>query len=175
MLRYQRRVFNLCYRILSNRDEAEEVAQDIFVTVFRKINSFRGDASFSTWIHRVSTNHCKNRIKYLKRRRYYDTDSLDSSIETEDGEITRQIKDEEGLSPESELSQIEDVEIIGKAIGELDEDYRIVVIMRDVQDLSYKEISEIIDLPLGTVKSRIHRARAMLQEKLTARKQAERP
>lgn len=166
VLRHQRRVFNLCYRILGNRDEAEDVAQEVFITVFRAIKSFRGDSSFTTWLHRVATNHCKNRLKYLKRRRYFQTSSIDDTLETQDGDIKKEYHDEEETSPEEDVQRSQVADEIETAINNLDDDYRVVIVLRDVQGLSYQEIADVLELKEGTVKSRIHRARLELQGKL---------
>lgn len=164
--RHQRRVYNLCYRILGSREEAEDVAQDVFVTVYKSIKDFRGDSALTTWIHTIATNHCKNRLKYLKRRRYFQTNSIDEAVETDDGDMKREYASDEFYSPEEEMERYETGAQIEKAINELDEEYKIVIVLRDVQGLSYQEIADILDLKEGTVKSRIHRARLELQGKL---------
>lgn len=164
--RHQRRVFNLCYRIIGNRDEAEDVAQEVFITVFKAIKNFRGDSTFSTWVHRVTTNHCKNRLKYLKRRRYFQTTSIDETQDTGEGEQKREYASDEFYTPEEDLERSEVGAEIEGAIAQLDEDYRIVIVMRDVQGMSYQEIADVLELKEGTVKSRIHRARLELQGKL---------
>jgi len=163
---HQRKVFNLCFRILGNHHEAEDVAQDVFVTVFKAIKSFRGDSAFSTWLHRVAVNNCKNRLKYLRRRRYFQTESIQQTYDTGEGEVVREIGDEDGISPDEAQSRGELNEEIQSAINGLDDDYKIVIVMRDVQGFSYQEISDALDLKEGTVKSRIHRARMELKHKL---------
>ena len=163
---HQKKVFNLCFRILGNRHEAEDVAQDVFVTVFRAIKSFRGDAAFSTWVHRIAVNNCKNRLKHLRRRRYFQTESMEQTIDLGDGEVRKEFEEERESSPEEALHSSEIHEQIQDAINELEDDYRVVIVMRDVQGHSYQEISEALDLKEGTVKSRIHRARMELKRKL---------
>ncbi len=164
--RHHRKIFNLCFRILGNRHEAEDVAQDVFVTAFRAIRSFRGDSALSTWLHRVAVNNCKNRLKYLKRRKYFQTESMDATYDDGESEMTREFKDEGEDSPEDTRERTELSREIQGAIDRLDEDYRVVIVLRDVQGFSYQEIAEILDLKEGTVKSRIHRARSELQQKL---------
>lgn len=164
--KHDKKVFNVCFRILGNRHEAEDVAQEVFITVYRAINSFRGDSAFSTWIHRVAVNNCKNRLKYLKRRRYFKTESMDGTIDTGEGEVAKEFGDTEGLSPEDSLGAGQMGDEIQQAIDDLDEEYKSVIVMRDVQGFSYEEISEMLELKEGTVKSRIHRARLELKEKL---------
>jgi len=154
--RHERKVFNICFRILGNREEAEDVAQDVFVTVFRAIKSFRGDSAFSTWVYRVAVNNCKNRLKYLRRRGYFKTEVKHQ----------REYSDEREDLPEEAMNRTELNSEIQTAIEGLDEEYREVIVLRDVQGFSYEEISGILQLKEGTVKSRIHRARMELQRKL---------
>ena len=165
--RYQDRVFNLCFRFLREREVAEEVAQDVFVAVYKHIDGFKGDAKFSTWLFRVVANHCHNKSKYLRRRKHKLQDSLDAPIEGEDGDMKRELPDDPDRSPE-ELARRRGLnEIIQSAINELDEDHRVIVLLRDVEDMSYEEISQVLGLPEGTVKSRLHRARNELRAKLS--------
>lgn len=164
--RHQKRIYNLCYRILGNREEAEDVAQEVFITVYKSLKDFRGDSALTTWIHTITTNHCKNRLKYLKRRRYFQTNSIDDIVETNEGDMKREYASDEFYSPEEELEHSEAGIEIEKAINELEDEYKIVIVLRDVQGLSYQEIADILDLKEGTVKSRIHRARLELQAKL---------
>ena len=159
------RVFNITYRMLGqNRAEAEDVAQEVFITVFKTIDSFREESKFSTWLYRVAVNHCKNRIKYLARRHDRDRDELDESTTSSgaNGAIG-------GPMPSSPHKQLESAQMEQKlhdAVSKLDDDQRIVVVLRDVEDLSIEEICEITGLPDGTVKSRLHRARLVLRKRL---------
>lgn len=168
VLRYQNRVHNLCYRLLGDTHEAQDMAQEIFLTVHRSLKNFRGDSLFSTWIFRIATNHCKNRIKYLGRRKYYQSSSLDQPREAEDGDIFSEVEDE-NPDPESCLGSDEIQKVVQEAIATLDEEHRMVIVLRDIQDQSYEEIAEVLGLKVGTVKSRIHRARNELKRKLEAK------
>lgn len=157
------RVYNLTFRMLGNRAEAEDVAQEVFITVFKTIDSFREEAKFSTWLYRVAVNHCKNRIKYLARRHDRAQDELDESAGAvvssgPAGPLPRPDRAVEGAQMEKVLQE---------AIAALDEDHRVVVVLREVEDLSIEEICEITGLPDGTVKSRLHRARLALRKKIT--------
>lgn len=165
VLIYKNRVFNLCVRFLGNQEEAEDVAQEVFVTLYRSLNTFRGDSSFSTWLYRITVNHCKNRLKYLGRRQYFQSSSLEKPIDTEEGQVYPSITDS-GPTPEEEFSRREVQYLVQSKINELDSEHRAVILLRDVEGLSYQEIAEILDLKEGTVKSRIHRARIELKEKL---------
>lgn len=159
---YQARVFSLVQRMLGNRAEAEDLAQEVFITVFRSIDSFRGDARLGTWLYRVAINHCKNRIKYLDRRVNRGHDALDEEggrALTEGGPVmSRPDRPDEAMQG-AELNKV-----IDRALGLLEEEHRTLVVLRDLEGLSYEEIMTITGLPEGTVKSRLHRARAALRE-----------
>jgi RNA polymerase sigma-70 factor, ECF subfamily len=163
---YGDKVFSLIYRMLGNRHEAEDVTQEVFVTVFKTVDGFRGEAKFSTWLLRIAANQSKNRIKYLARR------------PTEGGELddagqARAVSAPAGPGvqahiegPDKLLEAAEIESIMQVAIGKLDEEHRLLVILRDVEELSYQEIGEITGLPEGTIKSRLHRARLAIKEEL---------
>ncbi len=164
---YQDRVYNLLFRMIGRREEAEDLAQEVFVTVFKSIDQFRGDSKLSTWLYRVAANHCKNRIKYLARRYERRTDLLD--------EVTERAAAASGGSPvgagrieapDRAFEGAETDRIVQMAIAALDEDHRLVIVLRDIEELAYDEICTITGLPEGTVKSRLHRARLALKEKL---------
>jgi len=163
VLAYQQKVYNLAYRLLGEREEAEDLSQEVFINVFRHLPRFRGDSQFSTWIYQVTLNHCRNRLKYLKRRYHHATESLDDPIVTAEGEIEKHLP-YEGDAPEDALYRQQVQKVVQVALQELREDYREVIVFRDIQELSYQEISEILGLPEGTVKSRLHRARWELKE-----------
>jgi len=162
---YRSRVFTLTLRMLSNREEAEDLAQEVFITVFKSIDSFRGDSKFSTWLYRITANHCKNRIKYLARRQDRRKAEFDETLH---GEATAgvMVAPTKARRPDEQLQGAQMEELLQQAIGSLDEDHRLLIVLRDVEELSYDEICEITSLPVGTVKSRIHRARVTLRKKL---------
>ncbi len=163
--RYERRVFSLIVRMIGNPGEADELTQEVFLQVFKSLDSFRGESKLSTWIFRIAVNTCKNRIKYLRVRRDGEHDAFDDVAERlpEDaspkaqGNVTR---------PDVMLEQNELRELVRQAILKLDEDFRECLVLRDVEELSYEEIGAITGLAEGTVKSRIFRARQMLREML---------
>jgi RNA polymerase sigma-70 factor, ECF subfamily len=161
---YGDRVFSLTYRMLGSREEAEDLAQEVFITIFKSIESFRGDSKFSTWLYRVTANHCKNRIKYLSRRHDRDRAELTERVEGSGGASLAAPRPAPRPDVQLEGAQLE--QMLQHAIAELDEEQRILVILRDVEDLSYEEICAITELPDGTVKSRLHRARMALRKKL---------
>ncbi len=157
------RVFNITYRMLGHRQEAEDVAQEVFISVFKTIDTFREEAKFSTWLYRVTVNHCKNRIKYLARRHDRERDELDETSRAANNAVDgpQALK-----APDRALAGAQIEKLMQEAIASLDEDHRVVVVLRDVEDLTIEEICEITSLPDGTVKSRLHRARLALRKKL---------
>ena len=156
------RIFNLTYRMLGNRAEAEDVAQEVFITVFKTIDSFREEAKFSTWLYRVAVNHCKNRIKYLSRRHDRAQDELDENA----GAVVASGPAGPMPRPDRAVEGMQLDKVLQDAIATLDEDHRLVIVLREIEDLSIEEICEITGLPDGTVKSRLHRARLALRKKI---------
>jgi RNA polymerase sigma-70 factor, ECF subfamily len=164
--RYQDRIFTLCLRWMRHRQVAEEVAQDIFIAVYRALPRFRGEAKFSTWIFRVATNHCKNRRLYRQRRHVDQHEPLEGRPRDDGPE--RQLPDH-GPGTDRAAHRSEAVEMLQEALDSLDESHRTIVVLRDIEGLSYEEIADILDLARGTVKSRLHRARAHLARTLSRR------
>ncbi len=165
---YEKRIFQLVLRMLGDRGEAEDVAQDVFLTVFKSIDSFRGDSKLSTWLYRIATNHCKNRIKYLDRRARGKKTELDDLSEHDRVESASMSASAHVARPDQQAEANQMETIMRRAIGELDEEQRELVILRDVENLSYEEIQAITGLPEGTVKSRLHRARLALAKTVRA-------
>ncbi len=161
---YQHRVYNIAFRMLGNTHEAEDLAQEVFITVFRSIDTFRGEAMLSTWIYRIAVNHAKNRLKYFGRRRRERTHSIDDVGE---GALTNPI----GTTipqPDRVLMGKELEQVIARAIAALEEEHRILIVLREFENLSYQEIAAITGLADGTVKSRLHRARLHIKEAIDA-------
>ena len=159
---YRDRVFGLILRMVGNREEAEDLAQEVFITVLKSIDGFRGESKFSTWLYRIAANHTKNRIKYLQRRAYKATGEYDEAAEhaVQRGEAAAP----RPLNPESAMAGAQIDRVVQGAIAELDEDHRELVVLRDMEELSYEEIVAVTGLNEGTVKSRLHRARTALKE-----------
>jgi RNA polymerase sigma-70 factor (ECF subfamily) len=161
VLRHQGPVYRLLSRMLGDEAEAEDVAQEVFVSVFKSIDDFRGDSALATWLFRIAMNHGKNRIKYLARRARDAQRELDERAETHaaiaiDSRPARPDQIAEGDQAEQHVQ---------RAFAELDEDQRLLLALRDVEDLSYEEIRVMTGLPIGTVKSKLHRARLALHER----------
>jgi RNA polymerase sigma-70 factor (ECF subfamily) len=152
------RVFDLVFRMIGDREEALDLSQEVFVSVHAAVSRFRGESRLSTWIFRVAKNHCLNRLKYLDRR--------ERGRSTEIGDVPESVLEAHAPSarPDDAVSQGETRALVQKAIARLDEEHRLLVVLRDVEGLSYHEIAAITDQPEGTVKSRLHRARAALAE-----------
>ena len=165
VLHYQKKVFNIAYRMLGNMEEARDLAQEVFISVFESIKGLREEAKFDAWLTQVTLNHCRNRWKYLRRRRYFNSDSLDDPLETENGAIPRPIYDPTE-NPETLYEKKVIQQVIQRGLLKLREDQRELIVLRDLQGFSYEEIGKIFGLPEGTIKSKLHRARADLKERL---------
>ena len=161
---YQRRVFALLFRMLGNRAEAEDLAQEVFVQVFKAIGSFRGESKLSTWIYRIAVNLSKNRTKYLRVRHAGEQDPLDSVAERVPLADAKRANVAYVARPDDMVAGKQMERIVRDAILQLEPSFRECLVLRDVEDLSYEEIGSITGLAEGTVKSRIHRARAQLKE-----------
>lgn len=161
--RHQDRLVRLCERLLGDAEEARDAAQEVFVKAFRHAGRAEPRGQLFTWLYRIAVNHCRNRYKYLSRRAYHATRSLDDVREREKsevplhGEINRPDHVLEGKRLESAIQ---------REIAALDDEHRELIVLRDIQGLSYEEIGKITALPAGTVKSRLHRARLALKDRL---------
>lgn len=161
---YERRVFALLVRMSGSRAEAEDLAQEVFVQVFKGIGSFRGESKLSTWIYRIAINLSKNRSKYLRVRRTDHQEQLESLEERAPVEETRRANIAPIERPDDLMAGRQLERIVQAAILELEPTFRECLVLRDIEDLSYDEIAAITNLAEGTVKSRIHRARTQLKE-----------
>jgi RNA polymerase sigma-70 factor, ECF subfamily len=158
---HQDRVYDFCFRMVGDREEASDLVQEIFVSVLQNVQKFRHDSKLSTWIFRISKNHCLNRLKYLKRRGRGRSNEMDSVAEGELAEAAGAPQ-----KPDDALHQARERRRVQEAIARLPGEQRMLVALRDIEGLSYEEIMEITELPEGTVKSRLHRARERLAELL---------
>ncbi len=163
---YEARIFRLVFRMLGDRAEAEDLAQEVFVTVFKSIGGFRGDSKLSTWMYRVATNHCKNRIKYLGRRARGNKQEFDEIADAHQIESASMTTSAKVARPDEVMQGHETESFIRQALAELPEDQRELVMLRDVENLTYEEIQALTGLPAGTVKSRLHRARLALAKRV---------
>ena len=162
VLTYQKKVFNIAYRMLGNREEAKDLSQEVFLSVLESIKDLREEIKFEPWLTQITLNHCRNRWKYLKRRHYFKTDSLNDPIETEDGEMERQVCDPSD-NPETLFEKKMVQQFVQRGLLKLKEDQREMIVLRDLRGFSYEEIGRLLSLPEGTIKSRLHRARMDLK------------
>lgn len=165
--RYQSVVYSVSYRYAGNSEDASDMAQEVFLKMFRTINSFKFRSRLSTWIYRVATNTCLDLLK--KQRSVFSENaySYDGGFEDLDGNQNFAEVEDTRFMPDKKAEQAETKDVINRAIGRLPDDYRTAVILRDIRGLSYDEIADITDCSVGTVKSRISRARKNLREILS--------
>jgi RNA polymerase sigma-70 factor (ECF subfamily) len=164
--RYERQIYNFALKLTGNREEASDVAQEAFIRVFRFIDSFRAEASFSTWVYRVLVNAFLD----MKKKRRLDTQTLYlEEHKGTDGELLAKDFEDGAPTPEEEAISKEREATVHKAILSLPDYQRAMILMYHSKGMSYEEIAEITQLPLGTVKSRMNRARLALKEKLAGK------
>ncbi|MEE9384015.1 MAG: sigma-70 family RNA polymerase sigma factor [Nannocystaceae bacterium] len=166
---YQDRIFGLTYRMLGDRQEAEDLAQEVFITVYRAIGNYRGEGKFYTWLYRIASNTCKNRIKYLKGRHHHRRADLDETpqahLAAESGGPVVSLQSVVP-SPEAVLEGDRLELAIQRELTGLEPDHRLLIVLRDIQGLTYQDIMKITGLAEGTLKSRLHRARLSLRARL---------
>jgi len=157
--RYEQRTYNLAYRLMGNHADACDAAQEALVRICVRLQNFRGDSQFSTWLYRVVTNTCLDELRRRGRNR---CTSLDEALPLDEGSVPRQAADD-AEGPVEYVERHEVQAAVHRAISRLPYDYRVVVILRDLHNLSYQEIAAVLGTTLGTIKSRLHRARQALR------------
>lgn len=163
---YQKQVFNIAYSMLSDYEDASDATQEIFVKVYKSIETFRGQSSFTTWLYRICANVCNDFLR--KRQRRASTVSIDKS---DDNDNYVAELESESPTPEEHLELTERQRAVRSAINELRTEYKEIIIYSDMNDMSYDEISSILKCPVGTVKSRLNRARNALKKKLLEKRE----
>lgn len=158
VLLYQTKIYNLALNYVKQEEEAKDLAQDIFVTVYKSIATLKDDSKFSSWLFQVALNHCRNRYKKLQRRGFFSSQSIDDP----DSYIQLATEDNPGSNAERRDLQ----KIVRQAIAAMPEAEKEIILLRDIQELSYEEISTVLKIPLGTVKSKLNRARTALKNNL---------
>ncbi len=159
---YEKRAYNIAYRMLNNEEDAKDATQEAFIKIYKSIKGFREESSFSTWLYRIVTNTCLDELRKQKRN---ETVPLEVSIEHDKGTI-RFEQGVDKVSPEDIYDRLMERQIVLDTINSLKEDYKAVIILRDLQGFSYEEIASILGCSLGTIKSRINRARNALKDRL---------
>jgi RNA polymerase sigma-70 factor (ECF subfamily) len=165
VVKHKDRLFNLCYRLLGDYEEANDSAQETFIKVYRSLKKFRFESAFSTWLYRIAVNTCKNKLKSSAFRQKMKMVPLDNSNPANLNSPGREIQDE-SLSPSSALEKKQRMRVIQEAINALSPEQKEVVTLRDIEGFSYEEVAEITGFNVGTVKSRLARARQDLRKKL---------
>lgn len=161
--KHEQRAYQFAYRLTNNADEASDIVADAFIRVFNALPNFRGQSAFTTWLYRILTN-CY--LDFRKRDRSRHHASLETNLQTEHGEVERQVEDD--ADGPAELAERDARELaVQRALRKLPEYQRAMLVMYHVEQLTYEEIAEVQDLPIGTVKSRLNRARLSLRELLT--------
>lgn len=158
---YQDKLYHMAFRMLGSRQEAEDVTQEAFLRVYRNLDRYDESMKFSTWIYRIATNLCIDRLR--KRRAIYSLDAESSEHEGLDGYA---LIPGDNRTPESEMLITETQRIVREAIDTLPAKYKSVMVLRYLHDLSLQEIGEVLDMPVTTVKTRVHRGREFLRKKL---------
>lgn len=164
VLEYQHRVYNLIYRMCGRAADAEELTQETFLRAFERMEQFRGDSRFYTWLFRIAANMAMSHRRRRKRVTFLSLGGRDE--DSPDRPITAEELGRRENAPDAAAIQSETRQHILEALATLDETFRVVVVLRDIEDLDYSEIAEVLDLPVGTIKSRLHRARCMLKDRL---------
>jgi RNA polymerase sigma-70 factor, ECF subfamily len=152
--RHEDRVFNVCLRIVGNREDALDASQDAFLSMLRKLSQFRGEAAFTTWLHRVVVNACYDNLRKRKRQPML-------RLASEEG-----VAVEAGPQVPDPADEVSDGLDVAAALGRVPEEFRVALVLAEIEDLPYEEISRILDVPVGTVKSRVHRGRVALARAL---------
>jgi RNA polymerase sigma-70 factor, ECF subfamily len=158
---YKDKIFHLAYRMLSNRHEAEDVVQDTFLRVYRNLDRYDETQKFSTWIYRIGTNLCIDRLR--KRKPNY---SLDAEMNDQEGIDGYAMIPSDDRTPETYLLVSETQKMVHEAIESLPAKYKTVMVLRYLKDMSLQEISDVLDMPVTTIKTRVHRGREFLRKKL---------
>ncbi|MDD4343684.1 MAG: sigma-70 family RNA polymerase sigma factor [Eubacteriales bacterium] len=156
---YQNKIYTLCYRYTGNYEDARDLAQEVFIKVYRNIKKFEGRSSFSTWIYQVAGNTCKDYLRKIKNKSEF---SLDEEVFNNEESFTPQVLKDEN-TPDLQYEEKERISLLKEAVNKLNPEYKMVIIMREFQDLSYEEIARETNTSIGTVKSRLSRGRNMLK------------
>ena len=167
VLKYQRQVYTVAYRFMGNHEDASDLAQEAFIKAYKSIDRFRGESSLKTWLYHIVANVCRDELRKRKKGQVL---SLDAPISTDEGKITRQTEDWT-YAPDLLYESKEVQYFIQEAINQLTPEYKEVIILREIQGFSYEEIAQLLDCSLGTIKSRLNRARKAMRDILINRRE----
>jgi RNA polymerase sigma-70 factor, ECF subfamily len=166
---FERPVHSICYRLLGDAEEARDAAQETFIKVYNSLGSFRGESGLKTWIYRIAVNQAINQQRWWRRRHREQTVSLDlsrtDSRSDSEGVLDRSLPSG-SRSPEQEAISHERTDRIVAALGQIRTEYRVALVLREIEELSYEEIAETLSISVGTVKSRIARGREELRHRM---------
>ena len=170
LLRYEKKVYTIAYKYMGNAEDASDLAQEALIKAYQSIGTFRGESSFGTWIGRITANKC---LDELRKRKKMQTTSLDEEVNLEEGSVQKEIASEAD-TPEQHTIRQETVQYGQQKLNQMKEEYRMVLVLRELEGHSYEDIADMLNCSLGTVKSRISRARNYLKELVLADQQKER-
>ena len=160
--RYEGKIYNMAYRFMGNHTDASDLAQETFIRLYKSVHTFRGDSGFLTWLYRICANACRDELRRQKRQPSVSWEEIACGSEI----ITNRYNNEP--LPEELLEQQELKGLLQLCLDSISEEHRLILILREIQELSYDEITHVLDCTMGTVKSRLSRARLALKEKILA-------
>lgn len=160
--RYENKVYRLAIKLTRNEALAEEVLQEVFIRIYEKLDTFRGESAFSSWLYRIAANACFAKLNLEKKHQHADLDEVTPQAE----QALRELQEAGPEAPDRSLLSREALEVINRSIERLPEDFRVVILMRDVEGMDNEEVARILDLSVPAVKSRLHRARLLLRKRL---------
>lgn len=164
ILLYEKRVYTIAYKYMGNHEDASDMAQEALIKAYQSIGSFRGEAAFGTWLGKITANRC---LDELRKRKKLQTTSLEDTLELEEGCVKKELESP-AVTPEEHAVQQETAAYMQMLIGELKEEYRVAIVLREMDGYSYEAIADSLSCSVGTVKSRISRARQYLRERILA-------
>ncbi|MCQ2560299.1 MAG: sigma-70 family RNA polymerase sigma factor [Clostridia bacterium] len=163
---YQNKIYGLCFKLTGNHSDAEDLAQEAFIKAYQKLHTFRQEADFGTWMHRITINLYLNKKKKDSRM---ELSYIDAPLKTEEGQLEREIADPES-DPLREITRKETSSLVHTALNHLKPEHKLVLVLREIEGYSYEEIAQLTESSLGTVKSRMNRARTALKQYLSKQK-----
>lgn len=170
VLLYQDRLYNAVVRMVGDREESRELVQETFTRGLAKVDGFRGEASPYTWLFRIATNLCISRLRKVQRHRTFSLEGGNHQPGSDDqaSSLIDRVKPDPAPRPDEQMQQREQNQQVLSALGRLDPEYRAVLVMRDIEGFDYQQMADVLGLPLGTLKSRLFRARLALRDELKA-------